>query len=47
MKMNNENEIYIYYISYFTQISAYQISWIPVMKNNIKITYQLARRQET
>ena len=47
MKINNENETYMYYISCLhTNILNIKFSWIHVMKN-IKITYQLVRRQET
>ena len=39
---------HIYYISCFhTNILHIKFSWIHVMKNNIKITYQLVTRQET
>ena len=41
MKINNENEN-IYYISI-----RIEFSWIHVMENNIKITFQLMRRHET
>ena len=47
MNINNENETYIHNISCFhTNILHIKFSWIHVMKN-IKITYQLVRRQET
>ena len=47
MKINKENEN-IYYISCFhTNILHIEFSWIHVMENNIKITYQLMRRHET
>ena len=37
MKINNEN----------TNILHIKFSWIHVMENNIKVMYQLIRRQET
>ena len=47
MEINNENEkIYILHFMFSYKYSTYQISWIHVMKN-IKIPYQLVRRQET
>ena len=45
--MNNENEKYILHFIFHTLHFTYQISWIHVMNNNIKITYQLVRRQDT
>ena len=46
MKKNNEIEIYTLHFTFSNEYSTYQISWIHVMEN-IKITYQLVRRQET
>ena len=43
MKINNENENYILHFIFHTNI---KFSWIHVMKN-IKISYQLVRKQET
>ena len=42
MKINNENEKYTLH----TNILHIKFSWIHVMKN-IKITYQLVKKQET
>ena len=46
MKINNENEKYILHFIFHTIILHIKFSWIHVMKN-IKITYQLVKRQET
>ena len=46
MKINNENEN-IYYISCFhTNILHIKSSRIPVMENNVNITYQVMGRQQ-
>ena len=51
MKLNNENETYTLHFNYIscfhTNILHIKSSWIHVMENNIKITYQLMGRQET
>ena len=47
MEINNENEKYALHFIFHTNILHIQFSWIHVMKKIIKITYQLARRQET
>ena len=39
MKINNENEIYTLHFIFSYNYSTYQILWIHVVKNNIKITY--------
>ena len=46
MKINNENEKYTLLFIFHTNIPHIKFLWIYVMKN-IKITYQLVRRQET
>ena len=46
MEINNENEIYTSHFMFHTNILHIKFSWIHVVKN-IKITYQLVRRQET
>ena len=46
MKINNENEKYILHLMFSDKYFTYHISWIHVMKN-IKISYQLVKRQET
>ena len=46
-KRNKENETYTLYFMFSYKYSTYQISWMHVMENNIKITYELIRRQET
>ena len=46
MKVNNENANYTLRFIFHTNILHIKFSWIPVMKN-IKIMYQLMRRQET
>ena len=46
IKINNENENYTLHFIFPTNILHIKFSWIHVMKN-IKITYQLVRRQET
>ena len=47
MKIYNENETYIYYISSFhTNILQIKSSRIPVMENNVKIAYQVMGRQQ-
>ena len=46
MKRNNENEYYSLHFIFHT-ILHIKSSWIHVMENNIKRTYQLVRRQET
>ena len=43
----NENEKYIFHFIFHTNILHIKSSRIPVMENDIKITYQLVRRQET
>ena len=46
MKINNENEKYTLHFIFHTNILHIKLSWIHVMKN-IKMTYQLVKRQET
>ena len=46
IKINNENEKYILHFIFHTNIVHIKSSRIPVMIN-IKITYQLVRRQDT
>ena len=47
IKINNENEKYTLHFIFHTNILHIKFSWIHVMENNIKTTYQLVRRQET
>ena len=47
MEINNENEKYILHFIFHSDILHIKSSRIPVMENNIKITYQLVRRQDT
>ena len=47
MKINNENEKYTLHFIFHTNILHIKFSWIHAMKKNIKIPYQLVRRQET
>ena len=46
MEINNENENYILHFIFHINILHIEFSCIHVMKN-IKMTYQLVRRQET
>ena len=45
MKINNENEKYILHFIIHTNILHIKLSRIPVMKNNVNITYQVTGRQ--
>ena len=47
MKINNENEKYTLHFMFHTNILHIKSSRIPVMNNDVKITYQLVRRQDT
>ena len=46
MKINNENETYILHFIFHTNILHIKSSRIPVMENNVNITYQGMRRQQ-
>ena len=46
MKINNENEIYILHFMFHTNILHIKSSRIPVMENNVNITYQVMGRQQ-
>ena len=46
MEINNENEKYTIHFIFHIKILHIKFLWIHVM-NNIKITYQLVRKQET
>ena len=45
MKINNENEKYILHFIFHTKILHIKSSSIPVMENNVNITYQAMGRQ--
>ena len=45
MKINNENEKYILHFIFHTSILHIKSSRIPVMENNVNITYQVMGRQ--
>ena len=46
MKINNENEIYILHFIFHTNILYIKSSRIPVMENDVNITYQVMGRQQ-
>ena len=46
MKINNENEKYILHFIFHTNILHIKSSRIPVMENNVNITYQVMGRQQ-
>ena len=46
MKINNENEKNTLHFIFHTQHFTYHISRIPVMENNVNITYQVMGRQK-
>ena len=46
IKMNNENENYILHFIFHTNFLHIKSSRIPVMENNINITYQVMGRQQ-
>ena len=45
MKINNENEIYILHFIFHTNILHIKSSRIPVIENDVNITYQVMGRQ--
>ena len=45
MKINNENEKYILHFIFHTKSLHIKSSRIPVMENNVNITYQVMGRQ--
>ena len=45
MKINNENENYTLHFIFHTNILHIKSSKIPVMENNVNITYQVMGRQ--
>ena len=45
MKINNENENYILHFIFYTKSLHIKSSRIPVMENNVNITYQVMGRQ--
>ena len=45
MKINNENEKYTLHFIFHTNILHIKSSRIPVMENNVNITYQVMGRQ--
>ena len=46
MKINNENENYTLHLIFHTNILHIKSSRIPVMENNVNITYQVMGRQK-
>ena len=46
MEINNENETYTIHFIFHTNILHIKSSRIPVMENNIKITFQVMGRQQ-
>ena len=46
MKINNGNEIYILHFIFHTKYLHVKSSRIPVMENNVNITYQVMGRQQ-
>ena len=46
MKLNNENETYTIHFMFHTNSLHNKSSRIPVMENNVNITYQLMVRQK-
>ena len=46
MKINNENEKYKLHFIFHTNILHIKSSRIPVMKNDVNITYQVMGRQQ-
>ena len=46
MKINNENEKYMLHFIFHTNISHIKSSTIPVMENNVNITYQVMGGQQ-
>ena len=46
MKINNENEKYIVHFIFHINILHIKSSRIPVMENNVNITYQVMGRQQ-
>ena len=46
MKINNEKEKYTLHFIYHKNILHIKSSWIPVMDNNVNITYQVMGRQQ-
>ena len=46
MKTNNENETYTIHFMFSYKNSIYQIIKVPVMENNVNITYQVMGRQQ-
>ena len=46
MKINNENETYTIHFIFHTNILHIKSSRIPVMENDVNITYQVMGRQQ-
>ena len=46
MEINNENEKYILHFIFHTKILHIKSSRIPVMENDVNITYQVMGRQQ-
>ena len=46
MEINNENEKYILHFIFHTKILHIESSRIPVMENDVNITYQVMGRQQ-
>ena len=46
MEINNENEIYTLHSIFHTNILQIKSSRIPVMENDVNITYQVMGRQQ-
>ena len=46
MKINSENETYILHFIFHTNILHIKSSSIPVMENDVNITYQVMGRQQ-
>ena len=46
MKVNNENEKYMLHFMFHTNILHIKSSRIPVMENDVNITYQVMGRQQ-